>query len=84
MVTDGLNYILDQSVEKLRIELREEGMEVVVSYGRRKASCTVNVREANQKQLLGVALGDTCSGSAGARGLAQETLGRPRGWARSY
>jgi len=50
MVADGLNYILDQSVEKLRIELREERMEIVVSYGRRKASYTVNVREANQKK----------------------------------
>jgi len=63
MVTDGLNYILDQSVEKLRIKLRKERMEVVVSYGRRKASCTVNVREANRKkQLPEAALGDTRSG----------------------
>lgn|GEM_PF-434623 len=57
-VADGLDYALDQSVERLRVELREGRVEVVVSCDERRASCRVDVRRANEKKrLLEAALG---------------------------
>jgi len=51
-VADGLDYSLDQSVERLGVDRRGEGLVIKVSCRRESLSCEFNKRRADEKKLL--------------------------------